>query len=122
MSVDGILSIVKSIMIGVIRLESEVVSEIQKKLDAAGIVYSKEAVLAPRCRVDLLTEDGIAIEVKKGKPNSNSVAAQVRRYAKSEKVSALILVSERGLVHHINEANGKRVEYVSLSANWGLTV
>jgi hypothetical protein len=37
------------------------------------------------------------------------------RYAK-----AVILVSERGLHHHITESHGKPIRYVALTANWGL--
>lgn len=122
MSVESILSILRSIRIGYVRLESEITDVIAEKLIEAKVSFAKEVVVAPGCRVDFLVYDGIAIEVKKGKPSTRSVAKQIWRYANSEKVKAVILVSERGLVQHLNEANGKPIEYVSLSANWGLTI
>lgn len=112
----------KTIKTGIVSLESDVVFLIEEKLTEAKIRYSKEVVIAKRCRVDFLTEDGIAIEVKKGKPNSNSVSRQIQRYAESEKVNAVILVSERGLFNHLTEANGKPVGYISLSLNWGIAL
>jgi len=118
---DSVLAAVRSIHLPPVRLESDVVDEIRKVLDGAGISFELEVVVAPRCRVDFLVEGGIVIEVKKGKPNTRTVAAQVQRYASGEKVKAVVLVSERGLVHHIGEAHGKPVKYVALSKNWGLT-
>lgn len=112
----------KTIKTGIVSLESDVVSLIEEKLTDAKIGYSREVVVSKRCRVDLLTDDGIAIEVKKGKPNSNSVSRQIQRYAESEKVNAVILVSERGLFSHLTEANGKPVGYISLSSNWGIAL
>jgi hypothetical protein len=122
MSVENILSILKTIKTGVVSLESEVVFLIEEKFKEFGIKYSKEVFLSKGCRVDFLTEDGIAIEVKKGKPNTRSVSMQIQRYASSDKVTAVILVSERGLFSHITEANGKSVGYVSLSSNWGIAL
>ena len=122
MSIERILLVVKSIKIDTVCLESDVISVIKEKLVENGIEYRSEVKVASRCRVDILTSDGIVIEVKKGKPNSKAVSSQIKRYAESDMVKAIILVSERGLVSHIMEANGKKVEYVSLSSNWGLTV
>lgn len=122
MSVENILSILKTIKTGIVSLESEVVFLIEEKFKEFGIKYSKEVFLSKGCRVDLLTEDGIAIEVKKGKPNTRSVSMQIQRYASSDKVTAVVLVSERGLFSHITEANGKPIGYVSLSSNWGVAL
>jgi len=122
MSVENILSILKTIKIGIVLLESDVTSEIEAKLIEHGIKYSREVKLGKHCRVDILIDGGIAIEIKKGKPNSKLVANQLIRYSESEKVSSIVLVSERGLFSHIKEANGKRVYYVSLSSNWGVSL
>jgi len=99
-----------------------VVEEISKRLTGAGISFEREVWVAKRSRVDFMLEDGVVIEVKRGKPNSKTVAAQLKKYAASVNVSEIILVSERGLVWHIEESNGKRVHYVSLARNWGLTI
>jgi len=119
--IERVLLAVRGIRIPVVRLEADVVRAIEEALTGAGLSYECEVAIAPRCRVDLLVEGGVAVEVKKGKPNSKTVAAQVRRYASGENVTAVVLVSERGLIHHIEEAHGKPIEYVALSKNWGLT-
>lgn len=111
----------RGIRIPVVRLEAEVVAAIMKAFRDAGIAYEHEVTISPRCRVDLLVDGGIAVEVKKGKPNTRRVNEQVARYASSEMVTAVVLVSERGLIRHINEAHGKPIRYVALSHNWGLT-
>lgn len=117
---DTVLIAVRGIHLPPVRLESEVVDEIEKVLAKADIRFAREMMISPRCRVDILTEDGIAIEVKRGKPNSKMVVAQVQRYAAGEQVTAVVLVSERGLIHHVNEAHGKPIKYVALSKNWGI--
>jgi hypothetical protein len=110
----------KSVRLNPVRLEADVVGAICEALVSRRFGFIREAVIASGCRVDLLVSGGIAIEVKKGKPNTRKVAAQIRRYAASPKVQSIILVSERGLHAHLKEANGKPVRYVSLASNWGL--
>lgn len=120
MKLDELVELLRGVRVGVIMYESELVSAIKDALISRGIGFAPEVSVAPRCRVDLLVDGGIAIEVKKGKPNTGAVSNQVRRYAASERVSAVILVSERGLVSHLDEANGKPVRYVAISKNWGI--
>lgn len=103
-----------------VRLEADVSEAISQRLSGNGIRFEREAVLSPGCRVDFLTETGVAIEIKKGKPNTAVVARQLDRYAASSRVTGIILVSERGLVTHIDEANGKPVKYIAMTHNWGL--
>ena len=117
-----VLVAVQGICLPPVRLEMEIVREIRRALGKAHIRFTLEAKIAPRCRVDILTEGGIVIEVKKGKPNTKRVAEQVQRYAAGENVTAVVLVSERGLIDHIDEAHGKPIKYVALSKNWGIAL
>jgi hypothetical protein len=121
-TLDDIVKILNSIRVDPVRRESCIVDIAVKALQEKGIKVDREVVVAKGSRVDLLTEDGVAIEMKKGKPNTKSVAKQLQRYAGSDKIEAIILVSERGLISHLTEANGKPVRYVALSHNWGLTI
>ncbi len=121
-SLDEIVDILSGIKLDPARLESNIVEVAQRVLLEKGIETDREVTVARGSRVDLLSKDGVAIEMKKGKPNTKRVAKQIERYATSEKVKAIILVSERGLVSHLTTANGKPVRYVALSHNWGLTV
>jgi len=100
-------------------MEKNVVESIIDILDENGIDFRREVKIGERCRVDFLVGD-IAIEVKKGKPNSGKVVEQLLRYSKSDDVGTIILVSERGLFSNIREANGKPVRYITLSKNWGI--
>ncbi|MCP4642598.1 MAG: PD-(D/E)XK nuclease family protein [bacterium] len=120
-ALDSVVSATRRVRVAAGRREEHVVAEIERELRAAGIVYRREVRIGPRCRVDLLAEGGVAIEVKRGKPNTRRVAEQITRYAECDVVNAVVLVSERGLVAHLDEAAGKPVRYVALSTNWGLT-
>lgn len=120
--VEDVVNAMMDIRLDPIRLESDVVGAIKKSLTKRGIQYKTEVVIGPRCRVDLLIDGGIVVEVKKGKPNSNTVMKQVERYSASDMVKAVILVSERGLARHLDEANGKPIKYIALSKNWGFAI
>lgn len=91
---------------------------IAEALQTAGISFQHEAPLAPRCRIDFLCE-GIGIEIKRGRPIKSRVEAQLRRYAETGKVTALILVSEKsvGLPSLIS---GITVYELSLQKLWGV--
>lgn len=112
------------------RLESDVVLEVCAQLDRYRVPWVREFELKKGSRIDIFvgglagSEDNlsIGIEVKKGKPNTNRVRDQLVRYAGTGKLNALILVTERGLRAHIQEAFGVPIRYVSLAFNWGLTV
>jgi hypothetical protein len=100
--------------------EQHIHREIGAALDRAGIPHKHEARIAPRCRVDFLCDGGVAIEVKRGKPHTGRVAAQVARYAASPLVAAVVLVLERNLIHTPAGAHGKPVRVVALATNWGI--
>lgn len=117
-----IIELARSIRIDPARVERDIVSLFSSMLKEAGIEHGTEQYVAPRCRVDVLTDGGIVVEFKCGKPSTRKVADQIEKYAKSDKVKAVVLVSERGLHRHLREANGKPVEYVALSINWGVAV
>lgn len=120
--VDSLVLMFERIRLMPIRYESSVVDSIRSTLESNGVSFRKEVWLSSNSRVDFLTYDGVAIECKKGKPNSSMVSAQVERYARCEDVKAIILVSERGLISHIDEACGKPVRYVALTKNWGIAI
>jgi len=113
--VDAVLRTVKTCAV---RDEAALQAAIHVALAQAGIAARREAVLAPRCRVDLLTEQGIGIEVKRGKPNRYRVAEQVQRYAKTGKLKGLVLVMDR-VILPVDVPIPYR--FVSLNMNWGLS-
>jgi len=126
---DGVLSVLDSVVgackrihLPPVRLESQVVDAIRKEFRRADLSFEEEVTVAPRCRVDFVVEGAVAVEVKKGKPNSRVVSGQIERYAAAPMVEGVVLVSERGLIDHLEEAHGKPVRYVALAKNWGIAL
>lgn len=64
---------------------------VEQALDEAGIPWSHEVRLAPRCRIDLMAGT-VGIEIKRGRPDRAKLLAQLRRYAECPQVEALLLV------------------------------
>jgi len=94
---------------------------VAEALDGACVAYRREVRLGPRSRVDFLTDGGVAIEVKRGRPRSDALARQLGRYASHDAVSAVVLVLERA-VPLPDTMSGKPVRVVSLHMLWGLAV
>ena len=74
---DEVIKALSNLRVDPIMDEFELQEAVKKVLDESGIVYSKEYRLGPHNRVDFITEDGIAIEVKKGKPYREQVVKQL---------------------------------------------
>ena len=89
-------------------------------LSCGGFVIQHEAVLAPRCRIDFLTE-GVGIEVKRGKPQKAALIRQCERYMASQKVEALILVLDTS-VSLPRELHGKPLIVFGLNRLWGIAL
>ena len=89
-------------------------------LEAAGIAAQHEAQLAPRCRIDFLAGT-IGIEIKKRRPRSGALLAQLRRYAACAQVSELVVMAPRG-VNLPRTIGGKRVTMLSLERLWGISL
>jgi hypothetical protein len=102
--------------------EFDIQEAIRQKLYTTAIPFWKEHKLGPGARVDFLCGYGIAIEVKKGKPNSATLRAQAARYAAFDAVFCIILVVERCVFDAPAEVDGKPVHYVALAKNWGIAL
>ena len=89
-------------------------------LESAGLRVEHEAVLAPRCRIDLLC-GGIGIEMKKSRPQPAALRRQLERYAACEKVEQLVVVAPRGVTLP-KVIGGKRVTMVALERLWGVSL
>jgi hypothetical protein len=74
--------------------EEELQSEIAQTLAAAGLSFVREAVMGARDRLDFLVEQSVAVEVKIGGPLS-ALTRQIFRYAKIERVSAIVVATNR---------------------------
>ena len=92
---------------------------VAQALQDADISFRHEAPLAPRCRVDFLCDD-VGVEIKRGRPERVPVEKQLRRYAETGKLSALILVSEKTLPALPGFVAKVPVYPVSLQKLWGI--
>lgn len=120
--VDAVVSALGNLRLHSTASENEIHKAIAEKLRAAGVAFQHEVRIGKRDRVDFMCAGDVAVEVKRGKPNTYRVDEQIERYCASDKVSALVLVTERGLCRTTNEANGKPVRVVTLSTNWGIAL
>jgi len=121
-----ILKTLKKLRINPVDEEYDLQLEIARVLLEANIHFSKEYKLGKRNRVDFLTgsafdDQGIIIEVKKGKPNKRNVIDQLERYAAFPKVGGIILVVEKNLDIPW-EINGKPCISFGLNKLWGIAL
>lgn len=93
---------------------------IEQALIAAGIGFKREAQVAPRCRLDFLTDGGVGIEIKKRRPPRQSLQRQVDRYLGCPGIAALVVVVERHV--EVVASHGKPLQLISLNENWGVAV
>lgn len=120
-SVEEIANILSELRINVATDEYEIQNQIGQLLIENGIPHTKEYRLGPRNRVDFMTSDGLAIEVKKGKPNKAQVYRQLDRYTSFDAVKAIILVVETSL-YFPSEINGKPCVSFGLHKLWGIAL
>ncbi len=100
--------------------ELDMHARIADGLAVAGIPFTHEAKLAPRCRIDFLI-GGIGLEVKCGKPNRTALIRQLSRYAACEGVTELIVVVARS-VHLPTRILDKPCLMLSMNRLWGIAL
>ncbi|HML37016.1 MAG TPA: hypothetical protein PKA19_06320 [Bacillota bacterium] len=123
MDIEKVTSALETLRVGKIIEEYDLQDKIAKAFDVAGIEYQKEYRLGTGSRVDFLTAYGIAVEVKKGKPNRASLETQINRYAEFEEVQAIIIVVETSLKFPIKQSwNGKPCSVIGLQKLWGIAL
>jgi hypothetical protein len=118
---DEIINILKGLRIPVMTDEYTLQSNIADLLRTNGVSFIKEYRLGRGSRVDFLTSNGIAIEIKKGKPNKASVHNQLQRYAEHEEIQGIILVVETSLTVPGIVA-GKPCRTLGLQKLWGIAL
>ncbi len=121
-SLAAVLRVLAAFRPRILAVEAELQTEIASALAREGIRYEREHWLGARNRIDFLVDAGVGIEVKKGKPSSKAVNAQVSRYLSFPSLSALVLVVERNVFAPIHEAHGKPVHYVALNRQGGVAL
>ena len=89
--------------------------------DGRGIPYVKEASLGRYARVDFLVDNRFAIEVKHTRPPRQTLLRQLKRYADSDTVQEVFLVTERS-VNLPGSINGKPLHIIVLNRLWGVAL
>ena len=89
-------------------------------LQSAGLPCVHEYRLGPGRRIDLLC-GRTGVEIKRGKPDSRRLILQLRRYAQSEELDAIVVVCER----HVDVPRvlaGKPIRLICLNRLWGIAL
>ena len=100
--------------------EYDIHAQVAEALGAEGIPFIHEYPLAPRCRIDFKA-GCVGIEVKKGRPASNDLVRQLRRYLASDELEAVVVVTQRATALP-ERILGKPVRLVSLNRLWGVAL
>lgn len=109
--VDEVLAVLRSKRFLFTR-EDDLQEAVADALVAEGLAPVREVRLSPRDRIDVLVGN-VGIEIKvAGKPHS--VSAQMERYAASDRLDALVLVTCRARHRPPAELLGKPVHVVFL--------
>lgn len=121
MDVKNVIKILQALRITGIYEEYEIQKEVAKVLGLNNIKFEKEYTLGPRNRIDFFLDNGIGIEIKKGKPNRTKVINQLERYARFSKVTSLILIIERNM-DIPTTINDKPCFSIGLNKQWGIAL
>lgn len=100
--------------------EYDLHGEVAAALLRAGIAYSHEHSLAPRCRIDFLA-GRVGIEIKKGRPAPKALRAQLARYLESDALDGCVAVVQSAVALP-GTLGGKPVRLVSLNRLWGVAL
>ena len=84
------------------------------------LACAHEVTLAPRCRIDLMCGD-VGIEIKRGKPNGQTLLGQCTRYLQTGRLSGLIVICERNVTLP-QTIGGKEVRLLCLNRLWGIAL
>ena len=115
---NKVLAALRSIRAPVATDEYDLHRITQEALARNGLAAVHEALLGPRCRIDLLVER-VGIEIKRGKPTRSTLVRQLKRYADTGALDAIVVLSEYtvGLPDRIS---GVTVEEISAFKLWGV--
>ena len=100
--------------------EYDIHAAVARALTEARLEYDHEYRLGPRRRIDFRV-GRIGIEVKKGRPVSAQLRAQLARYLESDALDAVIVVTQR-VTRLPERIDGKPVYIISLNRLWGVAL
>jgi hypothetical protein len=96
--------------------EAELQEAIANVLTEIGVKHEREVALSPRERIDFLLMSGIGLEVKEIAGSPSKVMRQLARYASSDRITCLALVTARHChIHLPSEIGDKPLIVISLA-------
>lgn len=117
---DTVLDALRHLRVPAQRSEYDLHALAAEALEKAGIPWAHEVKLGKGCRADLQC-GGVTVELKRGRPRRAALLRQLERYAASEQVRALVVVSERNVTLPGSIA-GKPVRCLCLNRLWGIAL
>lgn len=100
--------------------EQDIHQAVARRLTEAGLPFTHEKVIAPGCRIDFWC-GGVGVEIKKGRPRPSALLEQLRRYAVSEEIAALVVLTQRS-VRLPASVCGKPLVQLNLNQLWGVAL
>ena len=117
---ESVLGALREIRIPYALYEMDIHHHVLQALETNGIPCIHEARISKGCRIDYLA-GGVGIEIKKGKPREKQLIRQLERYLACDALESMIVVSWHSVCIP-SAINGKRVELISLSQLWGVSL
>lgn len=118
--ISAIISALSTIRIAAQPEEADIHAAVSAALCKAGIAFEHEYRLMPGKRIDFVC-GSIGIEVKKSRPKSAALQAQLHRYLENTALTAIIVVLQRPCALP-KTICGKEVHVVSLNRLWGVAL
>ena len=118
--IEAVVAALASVRVPAQPEEYDIHAAVARALSEAGLEYEHEYRLGPRRRIDFRVGH-VGIEVKKGRPASGELRAQLGRYLASDALDAAIVVTQRATALPETIA-GKPVRLVSLNRLWGVAL
>lgn len=100
--------------------EQDIHQAVARQLTEAGLPFIHEKVIAPGCRIDFWC-GGVGVEIKKGRPRPSALLEQLRRYAVSEEIGTLVVLTQRS-VRLPAAVCGKPLVQITLNQLWGVAL
>lgn len=119
-SMDRIATALSTVRMPAQPEEYDIHAAVADALADAGLEYTHEYKLGPRCRIDFLV-GRVGIEVKKGRPATADLTRQLRRYLESDALDAVIVVTQR-VTALPTAIHDKPVRLISLNRLWGVAL
>jgi hypothetical protein len=120
MTADRVIAALSRLRLNTVAREEHLCAILEGVFFEESFRFCSQVRLAVAARIDFLIEGGIGVEVKAGPVPYGSTVRQLRRYAGSDRVSSLLLVTERGLPGLPESLLGKPVRQVALQQLWGI--